>query len=494
MKRIIITLTAILLFLLPWQTRLIILPGNLAGGYSEYGTVSLYATEIILWLAVILFIADYFIVRRSAAPGAGKRLKIFFFLFSCFFAFLLAHPTLLTLNHTRLFLEGILIFLIIRGIGPKIYLAWAFTPTPKTAVGPVLERHDSNQASDVKTRPGDLLVWGFVIGAALQAVLGIYQFFTQSAFASKWLGMAAHDPSVLGTFVVETASGRWLRAYGALPHPNILAGYLVAAILSLLIINIQNKNVIPAPEPESRKHFWIPAYAGMTQKISLVVLPILFTALFFTFSRSAWIALAVGIIILVIAFRRDAINRVSTILPAFAVILSLLIIYWPLVAARTVADSRLEIKSSSERIGYYSESWTLIKRHPLLGVGLGNYTRAVHDEIDATRPAYAYQPVHNIFVLALAELGIVGILIIAAAILSLCKREYPRFGNRGGGILRKIIPWKKIIYLAPFLIIGLFDHYLWSLYPGIVLWAAYLGLLESNGESTRILRMPNVDS
>jgi len=69
--------------------------------------------------------------------------------------------------------------------------------------------------------------------------------------------------------------------------------------------------------------------------------------------------------------------------------------------------------------------------------------------------------VHNVFVLALAELGAIGMLIIATAIF----------------VFRRIISWKKLICLAPFLIVGLFDHYLWSLYPGIILWVAYAGLI-----------------
>jgi hypothetical protein len=132
-----------------------------------------------------------------------------------------------------------------------------------------------------------------------------------------------------------------------------------------------------------------------------------------------------------------------------------------LVFSRASADSRLEIKSSSERASYYSEAWTLIKYHPFVGVGLGNYTRAVHDEIDLFRPAYAFQPVHNVFVLALTELGAFGILLIAGALLW----------------LRKKMQWRNVLYLVPLIVIGIFDHYFWTLYPGIILVFVYAGLI-----------------
>jgi len=428
----------VLLHFLPFQTRLIVSPGVLNGGYFEHGTVSLYGSEILLWLIVILVIADFFINRRKLVfdtEGRSRRFKISVFLFFCFFVFLLAHPTLVTFNYLRLFLEGILLFLIIR----------LFAVGDPTANG-----------------SRTVLVWGFVGGGMVQALLGIQQFFSQTAFASKWLGMAVHDPSVLGTYVIETDFGRWLRAYGSLPHPNILAGYLVAAIL-LLIIYSQNNNVIPDSIRNPEKKSRISACTGMAQKIVLFILPILTVGLFFTFSRSAWIALIVGLLIFWIT-RIKSLKSSSLIIglwTSFVAIICLTILLWPLVSARTAADSRLEIKSSSERMSYYGEAWTLIKKHPFLGVGLGNYVRAVHNEIDSGRPAYAHQPVHNVFVLALAELGAIGMLIIATAIF----------------VFRRIISWKKLICLAPFLIVGLFDHYLWSLYPGIILWVAYAGLI-----------------
>lgn len=436
-KKTIKILVAAFLFLLPWQTRLIVLPGSVNGGYFEYGTISLYGAEILLWIIVILLIADFFVSKRLlTAAGRGKRIT-WLVIFTVFYFYLLAfHQNLVTLNYLRIFIEGLILFLILRGMGDRIKFAWVFAPTPKKSDGQVSERYGLNKISEVKTNYGNLLVWGFIAGAALQAALGIYQFFVQYAFASKWLGMAAHDPATLGTYVVEAGGGRWLRAYGALPHPNILAGYLMVAILLLLAI---------------------PIIGRATRLLKLAILPILTAGMFFTFSRGAWLALAIGLFVLLVKNRAKIAKEIVIIILTAG---CLLFVFWPLVLTRAVATDRLDVKSTSERIGYYGEAWTLIKNHPFLGVGLGNYTRAVHDEIDPARSAYAYQPVHNIFVLAEVELGAVGILLIVIALY----------------VLRKVINWKKLVYLLPFLFIGLFDHYLWSLYPGIILLAVYCGL------------------
>ncbi|MBI4215201.1 MAG: hypothetical protein HY602_00560, partial [Parcubacteria group bacterium] len=43
-------------FLLPWQARLILREGSLNGGYWEYGTVSLYAVDLLFLALLIVFI------------------------------------------------------------------------------------------------------------------------------------------------------------------------------------------------------------------------------------------------------------------------------------------------------------------------------------------------------------------------------------------------------------------------------------------------------
>jgi len=45
-----------------------------------------------------------------------------------------------------------------------------------------------------------------------------------------------HQASTLGTYVVETGAGRWLRAYGSFGHPNMLGFFLVLGIISAVAI------------------------------------------------------------------------------------------------------------------------------------------------------------------------------------------------------------------------------------------------------------------
>ena len=50
------------LFILPWQTRWIIVPGEINEGYFEYGTYSLYGSDILL--IILLFLAGWYFFRK----------------------------------------------------------------------------------------------------------------------------------------------------------------------------------------------------------------------------------------------------------------------------------------------------------------------------------------------------------------------------------------------------------------------------------------------
>ena len=73
-KRIIEYGLYLLVFLLPIQTRWIIKPGELNGGYLEYGTVSLYITDIVLIALLLLFVVFYFKTRKLEITCPAVRL------------------------------------------------------------------------------------------------------------------------------------------------------------------------------------------------------------------------------------------------------------------------------------------------------------------------------------------------------------------------------------------------------------------------------------
>lgn len=194
---------------------------------------------------------------------------------------------------------------------------------------------------------------------------------------------------------------------------------------------------------------------GRAEKYWLAMAGLASTGLVFSFSRSAWLGFVVAVMVGWQWFKDESLRL------WWAVVSLTLIIgvgsVWPLVVGRTQVVGAHEQRSVSERVSGWHEAVAVWRSQPLVGVGLGNYTVALSAQFPGLAP-WAYQPVHNIGLLVLAELGVVGILLLAGAIW---------------GARRHL---RGLWWLAPIIIIGLFDHYFLTLYPGWVLLGVWVGI------------------
>lgn len=421
-------------FLLPWQTRWMWRIGELNGGFWEYGTMSLYAADILL--IIFLFLGIIFWFGKSSRSDYKINLNTFWWLVAFFE--LTAFVSIFGAEDKGLAVYGWL--KIVEGVG----LLWLVVAFP------------------IKMR---LISLSLVGGAVIQSLLAIYQFLFQGAFASKWLGMAPHYASQLGTFVIESESGRFLRAYGSLPHPNILAGFLVVSLVILSGLLLYKRDLVLRTGQGNT--YW-----------RLVAFCVILFGLFFTFSRGGWVVLATSFLFLLIAgFIFKSLTkhhfRIFKLVVLAVLIFALLSgIYFDLVKTRILGEARLEILSNTERLIYINEAGALIKNNFLIGVGVNNYTLAVYNQIDDMRSNWDYQPVHNLYILIATELGVLGAVTFALLILYIF---WTIFFN-----------WRlvcqsywAIVYsvaLWTLLKVSFFDHYIWTLHFGIMLWWLILGL------------------
>ncbi len=513
----------LLVFLLPIQTRWIIKAGEL----NEYGTISLYGTDILLILLLFLFVIFKFQSQitnttthchcersetERSNPAASRDIHgIASSLHSSRLGGIRSVPR----NDSELLFSKI--WWLIAGLELIIFISIFFAPDKLVAVYGYARfllgvglfwLIVSANYNKIK------LVYSLLAGIFLQACLGVWQFLTQSSFACKWLGMAQHNAGDLGVSVVETISSvdgiaeRWLRAYGGLDHPNVLGGLLVVGLLLVVgsIIkntrmhfnnqdtryrNIRYKDTRNKIQTNSK--FQIPitkqfGYWNLEFVWNLYLVSCIFvfiSALFFTFSRGAWLGLIVGLamMLLIAAVKKNlAVQKkiLEIILISGILIFILFNQFQDLVMTRVSADARLEVKSSIERIESYKDSWELIKNNWLFGVGVGNYVKynanlriyANTANLNYTNKNTFIQPVHNVFLLVWAEIGIIGLLFFIS--LLLCVMRYAlcdRTRLRGNSLNIKL---SLLIALS---VMFLVDHWWWSLHFGIFLFWLVLGLV-----------------
>ncbi|MCD4704632.1 O-antigen ligase family protein [bacterium] len=398
----------IFVFLIPWQTRYIYAYLQLKGENFEYGKLGIYLSEIFLLLLVLIFV--FFRSRFSKINKMPKIfLVFFFFLVFCSINYFFALNKELYFYHFFKIIELIALFFIFSKIKVKRFK----------------------------------VIMAFLLSMLGHSFLALFQFYSQYIGANKYLGIAEKITNQGGVSVLEGFYGRLLRAYGGFPHPNILGGFLVISILLLIYLYFHKK------EEKSLKFqifFWA----------SLIIF---FNVLVLTFSRSAALALLISMFLLFIYVLIK--KKVKIWGPIFIVLIILsainFIFFKDYIYTRVKVTERLELKSQNERILFRNQAQELLKDNWLLGVGLNNYTYAVYQNVNQNLAIYDYQPVHNIYLLILVELGIGGLILY----LLLFFRALHQLRNS-----------KDIIFpliLISILLISFFDHYFWTSWSGLSL-------------------------
>lgn len=418
-------LTYLFVFILPWQAKLILRPGE-----TNYSEISLYVSHCLLVIILSLFLylrlkEKNYEDERQLLIYSLAILELFIFV-SIFFA----PDKFLAFYRYFIFLAGMSLFFMIR-------------------LGTTAQNYRDAWFNKVN------LIYSFFGSIFLQAVLGIYQFLTQNTLTCKYLGLASHNPSVLGASVIETESGRWLRAYGGLDHPNIFGGVLAISLILAAYLLAKKKTL------NTSRQVWSSIFLFIFYFISLY-------ALFFTFSRSAWLALALGFIALLIVFlkKKDKwiLSRFLALMFFSVVLVGIVALpYKELILVRFNGQARLEQKSIIERQLYTIQAKNILQKNLLSGVGVGNYSVALSLADEKKEPAWAYQPVHNVFLLLWAESGVFSLLSFLIFLFLLI-----RYGRR------EIFAWA---ILLPILVLMFFDHWLISLPFGVMFFFFLLALI-----------------
>lgn len=404
----------IIVFLLPWQTRWIITDPQVNGGVWEYGRLSLYSWDILLLVLILLSLPDLVTWFKNLKPKLKNFSGLTLFVWSYSLLWLLSLISVFWSDEKTLTLYWSSRLLV----GGLLWPLWS--------------------VNKVKSKK---VLLSLILAGVIQSVWGSIQFISQATFSNKWLGVAEHPLSVGGTSVVLTDAGRWLRAYAGQVHPNVLGGLLMISLVSVVWLMVKNK---------SDKLYWL---------YYVLLLP----GLFFSFSRGAWLGF-----IIVLAWWWLINKSVRLILfkagLVFILFFGVLTTLYPSpVLGRLLGTSRLEQQSFEERYESYSSSSNILKSSWATGVGMGNYTKALQ-KFEPGMPFYKYQPVHNIFLLVLTELGVVGLILFILLLLSL--------------IINHGLFSDELLFIVPILFISLFDHYWWTFASMVVIFWLILAKIQ----------------
>lgn len=417
-------LLAILLISLPWQLRFIV-PGQFTyhfGLFHEYSTFFIYLTDIIFAFTLLVWGTELSTGKRTfKIPQPIILLALASLLASSFASVAISLSATLVIYKTIKLAEFILFFFLI-----------------------------SNEILPVSK-----MIFWFVIGVIFQALLGTIQFFQQGSLGLKLLGEIFLRPDLPGVAKFVANGKVVMRAYGTLPHPNVLAGFLVLALLLSLVFLLKPEKYLSALS-------------------AAIFIPVILL----TFSRHAWIGLVIAIVSLLALLGRKILKLAKNtdwllLLPALITIILTMSLILPLLPQRLDIKQFPQEEAVQGRWEGIADSLMLLRKHGgwLTGVGTGNFTLKTADLKDSELLPWEHQPVHNLLLLIWSEQGILGLIsliLLGISILVEIWRKYPK-DNLG---LRSILTSTLI---AAF-VLSLFDHYFADIQQGCFLFWLVLGI------------------
>jgi hypothetical protein len=216
----------------------------------------------------------------------------------------------------------------------------------------------------------------------------------------------------------------YIRGYGTFPHPNVLGGWL---ILMLTIL-------------------W-------QRKDGLIFLLIASFGILLTFSRVAIFLMVLFWIFLIFEYLKEK-KKIK------------MFSFFPLVKERVLRLFSSGDMAVEDRLNLLRVSFPIFISNWLLGVGYGNFVKEMGSNMPKTaNGVWLNQPVHNVLALIFCELGILGGIVLGYG-------YWDVFGKKGF----KIDILRKGFVLIALVVIGMVDHYLFSLPQGLIMGMLLLSI------------------
>ena len=283
-----------------------------------------------------------------------------------------------------------------------------------------------------------VLPWWMIV----ESFLALGQISRGGSLNGLWwfLGERRFDFNTIGIARMSIADMGLVRAYGTFSHPNSLAGFLLVSLIWWIKLKV-NFN--------SKKIFWSSVFwlglAGIFLAGSRTIWFLTLLVLGFWFWQNNW-------------KKKDKIRVVFLLVALVVLLLKLVNFNYPLGIFLGGWDENGIIKRGQLNLAAVE----MIKESPVFGVGLGNYLVNLPKALKNNH-IFWLQPVHNIFLLLVSEIGLLG---LAGVIWFLVRKI--KWGFLG--------KWEWLI-LGVIFISGMVDHYWFSLPQNVWLLVLVLGLI-----------------
>lgn len=269
----------------------------------------------------------------------------------------------------------------------------------------------------------------FLFGALGELIISILQIANSSSLQGilYLFGERQFSLSTPGIAKAVLSGREFLRPYGTFSHPNSLAGFYLLIYFFVLSLDKTFSNNL----------------------IKYVLLLTTTCLVFISFSKIAISTyLVLTIIYLLISEKKPCrICIISRVLVVFVVGLIFM-------------QAHTDPLTIQKRVELVKNAITIIRQHPIFGVGIGNYLIA-QQTFNSQYLFFFNQPVHNIFLLLLAESGL---FIFAISLYLIYK-------------IMKIMITPSVIFIVFVVVItGFFDHYWLTLQQNILVFSVIFGL------------------
>lgn len=276
-----------------------------------------------------------------------------------------------------------------------------------------------------------------IIGISFESLFSLAQYLNQGSFQGifYFLGERSFNQQTSAIANASINGELILRPYGTFSHPNILGGFLVLS--SIFVLGFKN---------------------NLNKYLLKLVLLFSTLGIFLSFSRVAITSWAAFLLIyflttIVRKYKKPKLNinflKDNPFFLLTALIIFLLTVFNKFFLERFTLLSFSD-ESVTQRISLIESSVNMFLKSPVFGVGINNFLNNLEPAFNSP---ILIQPVHNIFLLVLSQIGIIGFFVF---IYLLVKSITASFYSKENVFI-------KLSLLVSIIFIGLFDHYILTL-------------------------------